>query len=106
MKPPPKTPAKTPVIIAPGIVSIVGEVIGVVPNFSTADDIALILSPSKSALNRERLKTAIAQQTKTFQITENFQNVFGFDISYANRAPPIGAPKAADTPADIPAAIK
>ena len=81
INPPPKTPARTPVMIAPGICSIVGEVIGCVPNFSTADDTPLTYSPSKSALNKERLKTAIAQQTNTFQMTENFQNVFGFDIS-------------------------
>jgi len=32
--------------------------------------------------------------------------VLGLDISYANKAPPIGAPKATLTPADAPAAIK
>jgi len=34
----------------------------------------------------------------------NLQNVLGLDISYANIAPPIGAPKATLTPADAPAA--
>ena len=34
----------------------------------------------------------------------NLQKVFGFDISYAKRAPPTGAPKATLTPADDPAA--
>ena len=49
--------------------------------------------------------TAKAQVMKVFQIIEKVQNEVGFDISYANRAPPIGAPKAAATPADPPAAI-
>ena len=44
------------------------------------------------------------QDKKTFQIIVNLQNVFGLDISYENRVPPIGAPKATLTPAEAPAA--
>ena len=44
-------------------------------------------------------------EKNTFQIIVNFQNVFGFDISYAKSAPPMGAPNAALTPAEAPAAM-
>jgi hypothetical protein len=40
----------------------------------------------------------------TFQVSEKDQNVLGLDISYAKREPPIGAPKAALTPAAVPTA--
>lgn len=51
-----------------------------------------------------RVKELILEQKKTFHINSNDQNVSGLDISYANRLPPIGAPKAAATPAADPAA--
>ena len=57
-------------------------------------------------LNMAREKTARAQLKNTFQIIANLQNVLGLDISYENKVPPIGAPKAALTPAEVPAAIK
>ena len=47
----------------------------------------------------------MAQEKKIFQSTENDQKVFGLETSYANSVPPIGAPKAALTPADVPAAM-
>jgi len=46
-----------------------------------------------------------AHAKKVFQMTVNFQKVFGVEISYAKRVPPIGAPKATLTPHDVPAAI-
>ena len=53
-----------------------------------------------------KVNTERAQDKNTFQMTENFQKILGFEISKAKRAPPTGAPKAADTPAEVPAAIK
>ena len=52
-----------------------------------------------------RRKVVIEQEAKTRQSMLNVQKVFGLDISYEKRAPPIGAPKAAETPAEAPAAI-
>jgi len=46
----------------------------------------------------------IEEPKKTRHNILNVQNVFGLEISYENNEPPIGAPKAADTPADAPAA--
>ena len=45
-----------------------------------------------------------AEQKNVIQSISKDQKVVGFDISYENKHPPIGAPKAALTPADIPAA--
>lgn len=45
-----------------------------------------------------------AEQKNVIQSISNDQNVVGLDISYENRQPPIGAPNAALTPADTPAA--
>jgi hypothetical protein len=41
---------------------------------------------------------------KTFHVKEKLQNVFGLLNSNANKAPPIGAPNAAETPAAAPIA--
>lgn len=41
---------------------------------------------------------------KTFQVSEKDQKVLGLEISYAKSEPPIGAPKAALTPAATPTA--
>ena len=81
MNPAPRTPHMAPVNMLPGIVSIVGAVIGEVPNFSTEDEMLLIYSPSSNALKIASVKTAIAQEKNTFQTTENFQKVLGFEIS-------------------------
>jgi len=51
------------------------------------------------------VKTAVAHEKKIFQSTENRQKVFGLETSYAKSVPPMGAPKAALTPAEAPAAI-
>jgi hypothetical protein len=45
-----------------------------------------------------------AEQKKVIQSISKDQKVVGLDISYENKQPPIGAPKAALTPAEIPAA--
>ena len=43
------------------------------------------------------------EQKKIFHVRSNDQNDDGLDISYIKSEPPIGAPKAADTPAAAPA---
>ena len=50
------------------------------------------------------MKVLILEQKKIFQVKPNDQYVLGLDTSYANSDPPIGDPKAADTPAAAPAA--
>ena len=52
------------------------------------------------------MNTEVAHAIKTFQVTVNVQKVVGYDNSYVKRAPPTGAPNAAATPAEAPAAIK
>ena len=47
----------------------------------------------------------IAEAKKTSHSMLNVQKVVGFEISKVKRAPPIGEPKAADTPELAPAAI-
>ena len=81
INPAPRSPERVPVTTLPGIASIVGAVIGFVPNLSTEDDTALIYSPYNNALKIASVKTAIAQEKNTFQTTENFQKVLGFEIS-------------------------
>lgn len=55
-----------------------------------------------SEVRIDRVKVLIQLAKKTLQSMPKVQNVFGFDISYEKRVPPIGAPNAALTPADIP----
>ena len=61
--------------------------------------------PFQSAVKMPRTKVLTAEQKKFLQSKLNVQKVLGVDISYANNAPPMGAPKATATPADAPAAI-
>ena len=81
MKPAPRRPQIAPVIKLLGIVLIDGAVMGLVPNLSTEDDTVLIYSPSNNAFSIASVNTAIAQEKNTFQTTENFQKVFGLEIS-------------------------
>jgi hypothetical protein len=69
------------------------------------DDVNERSSPLTRVYNAANTMFAMAHDVNVFQIMENFQNVVGIDISYANKAPPIGAPNAQLTPADAPAAI-
>ena len=75
------------------------------PNLRTAELISLTGWPAMDYCTKPRVNTERAHDRNTFQITENFQKTFGFEISKAKRAPPTGAPKAALTPAEHPAAI-
>lgn len=62
-------------------------------------------APALRAVNTASVNVLIPEQKKILQSILNDQNVVGLETSYANREPPIGAPKAALTPADAPAAI-
>jgi len=44
-------------------------------------------------------------QKKVLQSMLKSQNVLGLESSYENKVPPMGAPKAALTPADTPAQV-
>lgn len=61
--------------------------------------------PVASEFRIDRVKQAIDVQPNTRHNMLNVQKVFGFEISYENKAPPIGAPNATLTPAEAPAAI-
>ena len=100
----PSRPQITPTITAQRIESIAGDSTATPPNFSSAGATLSDGFPCKHCLNMAQNSTAVEQEKNDFQSTENFQKSFGFDSSYAKRAPPIGAPKAALTPAAIPAA--
>ena len=52
-----------------------------------------------------RVKVLTAEVKKTSQRVLKVQKVVGFEISYANKAPPIGEPNASLTPAAAPAAM-
>lgn len=74
------------------------------PNLSVEPDHLPRRSPFDRFYNKARKKVANEHDKNTFQIIENLQKVFGLDISYENSVPPIGAPNAALTPAEAPAA--
>jgi hypothetical protein len=51
-----------------------------------------------------KAKVATLEQKKIFHVRSKVQYVLGLEISYASKLPPIGEPKAAETPAAAPAA--
>ena len=69
------------------------------PEFKTSRD-----WPLYNYYNIPKKNVEIEEQKKTLQVSEKVQKVFGFESSKANRDPPIGAPKAAETPAAPPIA--
>ena len=105
-KTPPRTPQKAPTITEPGRTSSVGGEISEVPNLRTEDVKFYNDSPFMAVWTRAKTKTERAQDRNTFQTTENLQKVLGLEISKAKSVPPMGAPNAALTPAEVPAAIK
>ena len=105
-KTPPSTPQKAPTIKDPGRTSRVGGEIFEVPNLRTEDVKSPIGYPFIAVEMIAKVKTERAQDRNTFQTTENLQKVLGLEISKAKSVPPMGAPKAALTPAEVPAAIK
>lgn len=50
------------------------------------------------------MKVLMLELKNIFHVRSKLQYVDGLEISYANKLPPIGLPKAADTPAAAPAA--
>jgi len=77
------------------------------PNFKVdaeASVRSLNLTPSLICPKNDRVNVLIEQQKNILQIIPKVQKVAGLDNSYENRAPPIGAPNAALTPADAPPA--
>ena len=105
-KTPPRTPQMAPTITEPGSTSSVGGEISFVPNFSTDEFKFERGLPFISVWHRASVKTERAHDRNTFQMTENLQKVLGLEISKAKSVPPTGAPNAALTPAEVPAAIK
>lgn len=101
----PNRPPIEPIISAAKILSSVGAFDASDASLITSEFETLITSnPSYSCLNTLNTNVLIVEAKNTFQVKEKDQNVFGFDISYANRDPPIGAPNAALTPAAVPTA--
>jgi hypothetical protein len=104
----PRQPPTTPRNIEQGIKykAFTSSVSFKLPNFRVEPDHEPPRFPSLRFAKRAKEKVPRAHAIKTFQIIENLQKVFGFDISYENNVPPIGAPKATLTPAEAPAATK
>lgn len=101
----PKRPAIAPITMAANP-SVMGEdVISIVPNFNEPAAVNDSTPPFIIYCQNPRMNVLIAAVKKTLQSILKLQKVFGLEISYVNRAPPIGAPKAAATPAELPAAI-
>lgn len=74
------------------------------PNFKTDYAVSVMSCPVQRATATARLNVATEAQMKFLHKSLKFQKVEGPDNSYAKRAPPMGAPNATDTPAEIPAA--
>lgn len=75
------------------------------PNLSAPESDKLNGLPVDKDYNIDKVKVATDVAVNTLQSMLNVQNVFGFEISYENKAPPIGAPNATATPQDPPHAI-
>jgi hypothetical protein len=83
MKRDPKQPPPTPRMIAAGKSNVVGITSFfpvIAPNFR-ADESYKLTSNDLIEFKVDNQKLATAQETKTFQIMLNFQNVLGLDIS-------------------------
>ena len=101
----PIIPVILPIMRAAGR-SFIGEYSWVrFPNLSTAAPLRDITLPLSILVRNARVSVLTAEVKKTSQRVLKVQKVVGFDISYANKAPPIGDPKAALTPAAAPAAM-
>ena len=64
------------------------------------------MEPECKFVKIAKTKVLMADEKNVSQMVRNVQNVVGLDNSYVKRAPPIGEPKAALTPAEAPAAMK
>ena len=61
------------------------------------------LSPYLRETNIFKTNVLTLEQKKIFHVRSKDQNDEGLEISYTKSEPPIGEPKAADTPAAAPA---
>mmetsp|Transcript_6817 Transcript_6817/g.8992 ORF Transcript_6817/g.8992 Transcript_6817/m.8992 type:complete len:209 (+) Transcript_6817:1431-2057(+) len=102
----PKHPEIAPIIKAAGksVTSLVTWVN--LPNLRIPESDKVTGAPVFKAVKMDKVNVLIPEQKKILQSILNDQKVVGLDTSYAKREPPIGAPKAALTPADAPAAMK
>lgn len=100
----PKLPPIIPKIMAAGM-SARSEGSVELPSLIRPAFWIIISPPACIYLKILRKNVLILQAKKTLQVNEKDQNVLGLDNSYANKDPPIGAPKAALTPEARPIAI-
>lgn len=101
----PRRPVIKPMTTAPGRTSLgVTFSIRTLPNLRE-DAVQEENLPWTAASSIAIVTQAHPHDKNVFQSMENFQNGLGFESSKMKRAPPIGAEKAAATPADAPAAM-
>lgn len=105
MKPAPIIPVIVPRIIADGKLEIGDFNWVTLPNFKTEALLNVTSYPSYKLVRMARVSVEIAEAKKTNQSILKVQKVVGLEISKVKSAPPIGDPKAAETPALAPAAI-
>ena len=106
MKKAPNRPQKTPIMMAAGRSSIeFSSSDETEPNLTAPESDKLSGLPFESAYRIETTKVEIEVEANTRHNILNVQKVLGFEISYANSAPPIGAPKATLTPHAAPHAV-
>ena len=75
------------------------------PNLSTEAELRVTSLPCHRLVKIARVRVEIAEAKNVSQSILNVQKVVGFEISKQKRAPPMGEPKAAETPAAAPAAM-
>ena len=94
-----------PITTAAGRSNIVFVVVYKLPNFKAPESVTEIGDPWERdyIMLSVNVPTLVAKNTR--QSILNVQKVLGFEISYENKAPPIGAPKAQLTPTEDPAAM-
>ena len=98
----PRTPQTLPITRAAGMSRTLFSVSSSFPNFSVDWSVSENGDPSSSDVRIESVNVLNALARKTLQSIPNVQKVLGLEISYENKVPPIGAPNAALTPADMP----
>lgn len=104
MKKEPRRPQTAPIMIAAGMSRMELSVSPSLPNLRAALSYSDGGTPSHMELRKDKTNVLRADAANTLHSMLKVQKVFGFDISYEKSAPPMGAPKAALTPADAPAA--
>lgn len=108
MKRAPRRPPRTPITIETGMMTYEFPYVSSeswLPNLMVEPLNPSVTLPLARVCRMANTSTATEQQVNVRQTISKVQKTVGFDISYANSVPPIGAPKAALTPADAPAAM-